>query len=107
MLSYRDILANLITNKGYIVKYRSKLGVLVFKLSTQHSYPDLPLTVENLISDQGKYTMELGLTYGNSKSSDTTIKGYIPVQISDTSYINIPTNIANERVQNEYLIASA
>lgn len=89
------------------MKYQSILGVFVAILSTQHSYADLPLTVENLISDQGKYTMELGLTYGNSKSSDTTINGYIPVQIADTSYINIPTNITNERVQNEYLIASA
>lgn len=70
------------------------------------SYADLPLTVENIIAEQGKTTLELGLTYGNNKISDTTVGGYIPVQISDTSFVNVPTLVNNEKIQNEFLIAS-
>lgn len=72
----------------------------------QITHADLPLTVENLISDKGKVTLEMGLTYGNNKVNDTKTSGYIPVQISDTSFINIPTVIRNEQIQNEYLIAN-
>ncbi len=70
------------------------------------SYADLPLTVENIIAEQGKTTLELGLTYGNNKISDTSVGGYIPVQIADTSFVNVPTFINDEKIQNEFLIAS-
>ena len=53
----------------------------------QLSHADLPLTVENLISDKGKVTTEFGLTYGNNKINNTKVGGYIPVQISDSSFI--------------------
>ena len=49
----------------------------------QLSHADLPLTVENLISDKGKVTTEFGLTYGNNKINNTKVGGYIPVQIAE------------------------
>ena len=72
----------------------------------QLSHADLPLTVENLISDKGKITTEFGLTYGNNKINNTKVGGYIPVQISDSSFINVPTNIRSEQLQNEYLVTT-
>lgn len=69
-------------------------------------YADLPLTVENLIAERGKTTFELGLTYGNNKINEADVGGYIPVQISNTSFINIPTSFNNEKIQNEFLIAT-
>ena len=39
----------------------------------QLSHADLPLTVENLISDKGKITTEFGLTYGNNKINNTKV----------------------------------
>ncbi|MGR2920492.1 hypothetical protein [Acinetobacter sp. 1125_18A] len=72
----------------------------------QLSHSDLPLTVENLISDKGKFTLEAGVVYGNNKINDTKFGGYIPVQISDSSFINVPTNVKNEQLQNEYLITT-
>lgn len=69
-------------------------------------YADIPLTVESLISDKGKFIAEFGIAYGNNKTSNTKIGGYFPVQISDTSFVNIPINIQNERIQNEYLITT-
>lgn len=50
--------------------------------------------------------MELGMTYGNNKINNTKVGGYIPVQISESSFINVPTNIRNEQLQNEYLVTT-
>ena len=72
----------------------------------QHAHADLPLTIENLISDKGKITTDFGMTYGNNKINNTKVGGYIPVQISDTSFINVPTNIKNEQLQNEFLVTT-
>lgn len=72
----------------------------------QLSHADLPLTVENLISDKGRFTTELGMIYGNSKINNTKLGGYVPVQVSESSFINIPTNINNEQLQNEYLVTT-
>lgn len=88
---------------------RIQLKILLFICSScvfQIARADLPLTVENLISDKGKVTIEAGLTYGNNKISNAKTVGYIPVQISDTSFVNVPTVIRNEQVQNEYIIAN-
>jgi len=84
-------------------KYILSTGLLCFSHAV---YADLPLVVENLISDKGRITMELGMTYGNNKISNTKTGGYIPVQISETSFINVPTTIRNEQLQNEYLISN-
>lgn len=46
----------------------------------QHAHADLPLTIENLISDKGKITTDFGMTYGNNKINNTKVGGYIPVQ---------------------------
>lgn len=69
-------------------------------------YADLPLTVENIVAERDKTTVELGLTYGNNKINETDIGGYIPVQISNTSFINVPTSFNDEKIQNEFLITT-
>jgi PIN domain nuclease of toxin-antitoxin system len=51
-----------------------------------------------------KTTLELGLTYGNNKISDTSVGGYIPVQIADTSFVNVPTFINDEKIQMNFLL---
>lgn len=89
--------------EGIILK---KCIVIAILLMNQLSYADLPLTVENIIAEQGKTTLELGLTYGNNKISNTKVGGYIPVQVSDTSFVNVPTLVNDEQIQNEFLIAT-
>lgn len=73
---------------------------------TPNSHADLPLTVENLISDKGKISINTELVYGNSKSNQAQITGVIPIQIGNNSYINLPTNISNSRNQSEYLVSA-
>lgn len=65
-----------------------------------------PLSVENLISDKGKVNINTKLVYGNSKSSQSEIIGIIPIQLSNNSYINLPTDINNNQNQSEYLVSA-
>lgn len=81
------------------------LSFLLLSL-TQFTHADLPLTIENLVSDKGKVTLELGMIYGNSKISNAKFSGYFPVQVSNSSFINVPTEVKNEKLQSEYLIGS-
>jgi len=81
------------------------VGLLILGF-TQIVQAEIPLTVENLIADKGSFTLELAAIYGNNKIDNTKFSGYIPVQISNTSFINIPTIITNEQIQNEYLIST-
>lgn len=83
-----------------------KIFPICFLYIFQTAYADVPLTVENIISEKGKLTAELGLTYGNNKIRNAEITGYIPVQVSDTSFVNIPTVITNQQVQNEYVVTN-
>lgn len=81
--------------------------ILIFlgTIST-HCYADLPLAVENLISNQGKFSLESGLLYGNSKANQTELSGSLPIQIGTNSYINLPTDITTSQQQSDYLIGS-
>lgn len=71
-----------------------------------YSYADLPLTVENLISDKGKISINTEFVYGNSKSNQTQITGIIPIQIGNNSHINLPTDIGESKNQSEYLVSA-
>lgn len=70
------------------------------------AHADLPLTVESLVANKHKITLETSLVYGNTKSKDTEMVGYIPVQINTNTYVNLSTEFENQKTQQEYLIAN-
>lgn len=69
-------------------------------------YADLPLEVENLISDKGKLTIESSLIYGNRKSTSTEVINAVPIQIGSHAYINLPTDFDTAKHQSEYMVAN-
>lgn len=79
--------------------------ILLGTIST-HCYADLPLTVESLISNQGKISLESSLMYGNSKANQAQLSGSLPIQVGANSYINLPTDITTNQQQTDYLIGS-
>lgn len=86
-----------------MMKYILCLLAILF---SSNLYADLPLTVENLISDKGKVTLESSLIYGNSKAKDIQVLGSIPVQVGTNAYISLPTQFGNSELQSDYLVAS-
>lgn len=86
------------------MKHNFFIGLTLF--ISCYTYADLPLTVENLISDKGKITLESSLIYGNSKSKDMQAVSSVPVQVGVNAYINLPTEFASSELQTDYLVAN-
>lgn len=57
------------------------------------AWAELPLTVENLITDAGKLRMELSLAYANTDRAGISIGEPIIVQTGPTSFITVPTSL--------------
>ncbi|WP_127262008.1 meta-pathway of phenol degradation family protein [Neisseria meningitidis] len=57
------------------------------------AYADLPLTIEDIITDKGKWKLETSLTYLNSENSRATLAAPVYIQTGATSFIPIPTEI--------------
>lgn len=57
------------------------------------AYADLPLTIEDIITDKGKWKMETSLTYLNSENSRAALAAPVYIQTGATSFIPIPTEI--------------
>ena len=54
---------------------------------------DLPLTVEDLITEKGKVTLDATVTYANNNRQGIASGESIIVQIGPTSFITVPTRI--------------
>ncbi|ENS5997041.1 TPA: meta-pathway of phenol degradation family protein [Neisseria gonorrhoeae] len=57
------------------------------------AYADLPLTIEDIMTDKGKWKLETSLTYLNSENSRAALAAPVYIQTGATSFIPIPTEI--------------
>ncbi|HGO8916635.1 meta-pathway of phenol degradation family protein [Neisseria meningitidis] len=62
----------------------------ILPLST---YADLPLTIEDIMTDKGKWKLETSLTYLNSENNRAELAAPVYIQTGATSFIPIPTEI--------------
>lgn len=67
---------------------------LVFLSSS--AYADLPLTVENLISDQGQVRADISITYANVERQSLLAGDPITVQTGPASFVTVPTRVGEE-----------
>ena len=67
---------------------------------------DLPLTVEDLITDQGKIKLDATLVYANSERQGVQTGEPIVVQTGPTSFITLPTRIGDTRTNTDTLVAT-
>lgn len=84
---------------------RAKLFFLSF-LVVSPSYADLPLTVENLLSDKGKSRFEFSVNYVNSERRGIGLADPISIQTSDATFINIPATIGENSTNTDVLVFS-
>ncbi|HEZ0698805.1 TPA: meta-pathway of phenol degradation family protein [Neisseria meningitidis] len=57
------------------------------------AYADLPLTIEDIMTDKGKWKLETSLTYLNSENNRAELAAPVYIQTGATSFIPIPTEI--------------
>lgn len=72
----------------------------ILPLST---YADLPLTIEDIMTDKGKWKLETSLTYLNSENSRAELAAPVYIQTGATSFIPIPTEIQENRSNTDML----
>jgi long-subunit fatty acid transport protein len=87
-----------LTNKHYLP--------LLFLLSAPVAHADLPLTVENLLSDKGKVRINLSATYANSERRGVDASDPLIVQTGPTSFVTIPTTVGENLTNTDALITS-
>lgn len=71
------------------------------------SYADLPLTVEDLITYQGKLKLDTTLVYGNSESQGVAVGDSFVIQTGPTSFVALSGRIGESRANNDSLIGTA
>jgi hypothetical protein len=67
---------------------------------------DLPLTVEDLITDQGKLRLDLSATYANSERSGVSTGEPIVVQTGPTAFVALPALVGERLVNSDTLVGS-
>ncbi|OQX05873.1 MAG: hypothetical protein BWK73_32455 [Thiothrix lacustris] len=90
-----------------VIKYPKYALLSLLVSSPCIVWADLPLTVENLLSDEGKLRMELSTTYSNSERQGIEALAPITVQTGPTSVVNIPTIIGERSSNTDALISTA
>nr|VFK54290.1 MAG: outer membrane insertion C-terminal signal [Candidatus Kentron sp. TUN]VFK56270.1 MAG: outer membrane insertion C-terminal signal [Candidatus Kentron sp. TUN] len=78
----------------------SMLAVIAFS-TTAHA--DLPLTVEDLITDKGKIKLDLSVAYANSDRQGVSTGEPILIQTGPTSFVTVPT-LVGESLTNSDLV---
>jgi hypothetical protein len=66
---------------------------------------DLPLTVENLLSDKGKTRFKFSTTYANSEKRRVDASNPLIVQTGPTSFVTVPT-VVGENLTNTDVVVS-
>ncbi len=67
---------------------------------------DLPLTVEDLITDKGKIRIDASLSHANSDRQNLLTDSPIVIQTSDTSFITLPTRFGELKGNTDVLGAT-
>jgi len=66
---------------------RKSLFAFISILLSTAAHAELPLTVEDLFSDKGKFKLELSSSYSNRTSRQVTSGSYVYLQTSDASFV--------------------
>ncbi len=70
------------------------------------AHADLPLTVEDLITDKGKIKFDLSLTYANADRQGIFTGEPITVQTGPTSFVTLPTLIGESLGNSDSLVGT-
>lgn len=83
----------------------SRLFVGLLVAVSSAVWADLPLTVEDLITDKGKIRLDLSLAYANADRSGVSTGEPIVIQTGPTSFVTLPTLIG-ESIGNSDTVAA-
>ena len=71
-----------------------------------HVYADLPMTVEDLITDKGKVKLDMSVAYANSDRQGVPTGDPITIQTGATSFVILPALIGESRGNSDSLVGT-
>ena len=79
---------------------------LLFLIYQSAAHADLPLTVEDLVTDKGRVKLELSFAYANVDQTGVSAGEPITVQTGPTSFISVPTSIGERSSNRDSLVGT-
>ncbi|MFZ1181104.1 MAG: hypothetical protein WAN92_06250 [Herbaspirillum sp.] len=70
------------------------------------AWADLPLTVEDLITDKGKLKLEASISYANADRQGISTDDPLTIQTGPTSFITLPTRIGESISNSDTTVAT-
>jgi hypothetical protein len=70
------------------------------------AYADLPLDIEDLLTDKGKFKLDVGLTYANINRSKVSVEDSLFIQVGPTQFVRVPTDINEKHLNRDTFIPS-
>jgi len=67
---------------------------------------DLPLTVEDLITDKGKFKLDVTIAYANSEWQGVATADPIDIQTGPTTFVTLPTRIGESQGNSDTLVGT-
>ncbi|MBR6027080.1 MAG: hypothetical protein IK065_05745 [Neisseriaceae bacterium] len=81
------------------------LFVFAFLCST-NLWADLPLSLEELYTDKGKFKLEANLTYANSEQQNNSVSQPVYIETTNHSLVAIPTVFSQTNSNNDMLLGN-
>ncbi|MET1114716.1 MAG: hypothetical protein ABWY08_07130 [Comamonas sp.] len=79
---------------------------MVLSIASTAALADLPLTVEDLFTDKGKYKLDVSLSYANSDRHGISTGEPVTVQTGVASFITIPTALGESHGNSDYIVST-
>ena len=83
-----------------------RICILLIALLATPAMADLPLTVEDLITDKGKIKLDLSIAYANADRHGISTGEPITVQTGATSFVTLPTQIGESLGNSDSAVAT-
>ncbi len=72
----------------------------------QNSFAELPLTIENVITNKGKFKLDLSLSYSNLELQGVQASDGVLIQTWPTSFVSVPSQVGQTQINSDILIAT-
>ena len=89
-----------------VVARSATLFILSSFFVTSLAHADLPLTIEDLLTDKGKVKLDLSLACGSSDRRGVPAGEPIFVQTGPTSFVAVPTVVGDNRINSDTTVAT-
>jgi predicted porin len=88
------------------ISHRHVCAAMLLWGASSVALAELPLTIEDLITDKGKVTLDAAFSYANSNQQGVATGAPLIVQTGPTSFITIPTRIGETRTDTDASVAT-